>query len=68
MFKDALALTIFDEDHSEAEERWVTLGQAASGKLLIVSHTFQEAGDRAALVRMIFARNADKHEQLWLFR
>lgn len=28
---DPLAVTLYDEDHSETEERWVTLGQAASG-------------------------------------
>lgn len=37
---DPLALTVFDADHSENEERWFTLGQARDGTLLAVSHTY----------------------------
>jgi uncharacterized DUF497 family protein len=29
VFRDALALTVFDEEHSENEERWATFGQGA---------------------------------------
>lgn len=29
VFRDPLALTIFDADHSEQEERWITLGRSA---------------------------------------
>jgi hypothetical protein len=27
VFRDPLALTIYDAEHSENEERWITLGQ-----------------------------------------
>ena len=37
---DPLALTIYDEDHSEDEERWVTLGRAENGQVLVVIHTW----------------------------
>ncbi|MDT8322454.1 MAG: BrnT family toxin [Xanthomonadales bacterium] len=40
VFRDPLALSCFDEEHSEAEERWVTLGLAGNGRLLAVVHTF----------------------------
>ena len=40
VLRDPLALTVYDEDHSDEEERWVTLGQAANGQYLIVIHTF----------------------------
>jgi uncharacterized DUF497 family protein len=33
---DVLAATLYDEDHSSSEERWVTIGRNASGKLLVV--------------------------------
>lgn len=42
VFRDPLALTIYDDEHSENEERWVTLGQAENGQLLVVVHTSEE--------------------------
>ena len=39
VFLDPLQLTLFDESHSDGdEERWITLGQAESGTLLVVVH------------------------------
>jgi uncharacterized DUF497 family protein len=62
VFLDALQLTVFDDEHSESEERWITLGKAKNGLLLVVVHTFEEHED-SATVRMISAREATKHEQ-----
>lgn len=42
VFKDSNAVSIFDHDHSETEERWITLGISKKGRLLIVIHTFLE--------------------------
>ena len=56
-------MSLFDEDHSETHERWVTLGQADNGKLLVVVHTYQETDVENAAVRIISARPAIKHEQ-----
>ena len=39
VFRDPLAVSIYDEDHSENEERWITLGQAENGSLLVLVHT-----------------------------
>lgn len=39
--RDPHASTIFDSDHSEAENRWITLGVSRNGKLLVVCHTFK---------------------------
>ncbi len=63
VFKDPLALSLFDEDHSETQERWVTLGQAENDKLVVVVHTYQEIDTKNAAVRIISARPATKHEQ-----
>lgn len=52
-----------DEEHSESEERWGTLGQSENGKLLVVIHTYHEISAKAAAVRIISARPATKHEQ-----
>jgi uncharacterized DUF497 family protein len=38
VFQDPNALTIFDEDGSAAEDRWITLGEARSQALARGSH------------------------------
>jgi uncharacterized DUF497 family protein len=60
---DALALTVFDEAHSEFEERWFTLGMDSQGKLLAVSHTYTATGPASARVRIISAREATRAER-----
>ncbi|MEK6750140.1 MAG: BrnT family toxin [Pseudomonadota bacterium] len=62
VFLDALHIAVFDDEHSETEERWITLGKAKNGTLLVVAHTFAEHED-SATVRIISARPATKHEQ-----
>jgi len=63
VFRDALAVSIYDEDHSESEDRWVTLGQADNGRLLVVIHTHQTISPTEAVIRIISARPAMPHEQ-----
>jgi uncharacterized protein len=60
---DPLALTVFDEAHSEFEERWFTLGLASDGQLLAVAHTYSATGANSAKVRVISAREATKAER-----
>lgn len=60
---DALALTVFDAEHSEFEERWFTLGCSSEGKLLAVSHTYVAIGGNSARVRIISAREATRNER-----
>lgn len=60
---DALALTVFDEAHSEFEERWFTLGMSSEGKLLAVSHTYTATGPASAKARIISAREATRNER-----
>jgi uncharacterized DUF497 family protein len=66
VFLDPRAMSIFDDEHSEREERWVTLGLDRAGALLVVCHTFREekeAGREAnAKIRLISARRADRKE------
>ncbi len=62
VFLDPLQVAIPDEEHSEAEERWVTIGKAKDGILLVVAHTFAE-NDHEIFVRIISARRATRHEQ-----
>ena len=62
VFKDEMALTIFDDDHSDDEDRWVTLGVASNEQYLVVIHTFRQLDSASMLVRIISARKADKDE------
>ena len=63
VFRDPLMISIPDEENSESEERWITMGQAENSKLLLVIHTYLEISANAANVRIISARPATKHEQ-----
>ena len=63
VFHDPLAASIPDEEHGETEERWITLGEADDGRLLVVIHTYQEIDPTTAKVRIISARCATRHER-----
>lgn len=58
MFEDPLAITYADPDHSDVENREVTIGNAEDRVLLTVSHT-----DRDGKIRLISARESTKAEQ-----
>lgn len=62
VFRDPLALTVFDDEHSEDEERWVTLGRVENGMHLVVIHTFAPYSPLSARIRIISARKATKQE------
>lgn len=63
VLNDPLASSVPDEDHSENEERWVTLGQTGDGMLLVVVHTYHEVSVDTANVRIISARPAERRER-----
>ena len=58
-----LALSVFRQDHSTAEERWIALGLAATGVLLVVVYTWTEVDQKNVNVRIISARRASAAEQ-----
>ena len=58
----ALALTVYDDEHSQAEERWATIGHAENGQVLVVIHTHEAFAANQARVRVISARAADRRE------
>jgi uncharacterized DUF497 family protein len=62
VFADSKALSIFDPDHSESEDRWVTMGLSEKGRLLIVIHTFREESEEAVTIRIISNRKATRRE------
>jgi uncharacterized protein len=60
---DPLSMTRLDDEHSEDEERWVSVGRAANGQILLVVHTFSSTGVSSALVRLISARQPTRRER-----
>jgi len=59
---DPLAVTDPDEEHSETEERWITIGRAINGTLLVVIHTWKEIDVSTVGIRIISARRASRTE------
>ncbi len=58
VFGDPLSCTFYDPDHSENEDRYITIGASADDSLLIVSHT-----DRDDSIRIISARKTTRPER-----
>ena len=58
IFNDPKVATISDPDHSEDEERYVSIGMSVIMRLLSVIHTF-----RKERIRLISARKATKAEK-----
>ena len=58
VFADTLSITIPDPDHSEEEERWLTMGLSSRQRLLVVVHI--EEGET---IRIISARLANRLER-----
>ena len=55
---DPMALTIPDPQHSDAEDRFISLGESYRRRLIVVVHT--ERSDR---IRIISARLATRRER-----
>lgn len=62
VLNDPRAISIFDDEHSDYEERWLTLGLSANAELLVIHHTFSEVGEDVVLIRIISSRKATKRE------
>jgi uncharacterized DUF497 family protein len=60
---DPLAMTVFDTEHSQDEERWISVGLSSEGALLLLVHTFTATGPSTALVRIISDRAATRNER-----
>ena len=59
VFYDEFAAQFFDEESSEAEDRFLMLGLSDEVRLLIVCHCEREQG---STIRIISARKATKNE------
>jgi uncharacterized protein len=57
VFSDPSFITVVDSEHSDDEERYITIGMSDSKRMLVVAHT-----DREGRIRVISARRATKRE------
>jgi uncharacterized protein len=58
VFGDPLALTYSDPDHSQSEQRFITVGMSSAGRVLIIAHV-----DRNENIRIINARKTTQRER-----
>ncbi len=58
VFGDPLSTTVPDYDHSASEERFLTIGKSARGRLMVVAHA-----DEGESIRIISARPVTRRER-----
>ncbi|HXA84831.1 MAG TPA: BrnT family toxin [Candidatus Dormibacteraeota bacterium] len=58
VFDDPLLMTFPDPDHSEREQRFLTIGQSLRARVLVIAHT-----EESDTIRIISARHATRREQ-----
>lgn len=64
IFKDPMAVSIYDDEHSQQEDRWITIGKDHSENVFVVVHTFVQEDDNVCQIRIISARKATKKESM----
>jgi len=57
VFDDPLYVDFYDPDHSEAEHRYIIIGESSKNRILLVSYT-----EREDKTRIISARQVTKQE------
>jgi uncharacterized DUF497 family protein len=62
VFRDPNQVTVFDDDHSTGEDRWITMGIDSGGIVRVVVHTFELVARDAIRIRIISARKAEAVE------
>ena len=62
VFHDPNQVSIYDEEHSKTEDRWVTIGIDNNGVLRVMVHTYEQLTDSLCEIRIISARKATKKE------
>ncbi|MDW8326212.1 MAG: BrnT family toxin [Anaerolineales bacterium] len=63
IFNDPLLVTFPDEEHSEAEERFISIGISASNRVLLAIHTEHEEAKDSLVIRIISCRRATASER-----
>ena len=63
VFEDNLGVTIDDPDHSEGEERFITIGVSNRGHVLMVAHTERDDAIRIISARELTAAEREAYEE-----
>ena len=62
VFRDPNQVSVYDEEHSDVEDRWITIGMDSGGVLRVVVHTFEQIAEDLVEIRIISARKAIRAE------
>ena len=49
IFADLNVMTLYDREHSQEEDRYLSLGRAPKGQVLLVSHTQRKTRDEESV-------------------
>ena len=60
VFYDDSAIQFWDEEHSDAEDRFLLLGRSSKMRILLIVHSYREP---ELVIRIISARKATKNER-----
>jgi hypothetical protein len=63
IFNDPFLLTLPDEEHSEKEERFISIGTSTSKRVLLVVHLEKHTLKDKILIRIISCRKANSTER-----
>lgn len=58
IFDDPVYITVLDDEHSDDEQRYISIGISRSNRVILVAHT-----ERQGYVRIISARKAMRNER-----
>ncbi len=64
VFRDPNHISIYDENHSVSEGRWVTIGVDQSAVLRVLVHTFEHLDENTIEIRIISACKASRKEKI----
>jgi uncharacterized protein len=65
IFHDPRLLTVADLEHSETDERWLSLGMASNGSILCIVYLWSESEPVTTKIRLISARKATSAEAVY---
>jgi len=62
VFLDPLAISTVDQEHTDSDSRWITIGLDKQGVAIVLVHTFNEDAAGESTIRLISARRATRRE------
>jgi uncharacterized DUF497 family protein len=63
VFNDPFLITYPDEEHSQAEDRFISIGVSATNKIVLVVHLEREVTEELTIIRIISCRKARVSER-----